>query len=80
MAARNRPGLSENTRKRIQATMLVKRLSSHALGEAEMTSTQIKAAEILLKKALPDLTAVEMDASVEGSVTLIDLLTHGRNS
>lgn len=60
MAARNRPGLSENTRKRIQTTMIVERLQKHLLGDIEMSPTQMRAAEILLKKTLPDLSAVEL--------------------
>lgn len=39
--------------------MLVKRLSDHVLGKQDMSQTQIKAAEVLLKKALPDLQAVQ---------------------
>ena len=58
MAARNRPGLSENTRQRIKTTMLVKRLMEHAVSDTEiMSQSQIRAAEILLKKTLPDLSA-----------------------
>lgn len=65
MAARNRVGLSENTRKRIQTTMIVKRLQDHILGEVEMNATQIRAAEILIKKTLPDLSQMTVDAEVE---------------
>ena len=65
MAARNRKGLSENTRTRIQTTMIVKRLEDHILGKVEMTSSQVSAASILIKKTLPDLQAVHVqkDAS-----------------
>ena len=65
MAARNRVGLSENTRKRIQTTMIVKRLQDHILGEVEMNATQIRAAEILIRKTLPDLSQMTVDAEVE---------------
>ena len=57
MAARNRPGLSENTRLRIKTSMLVKRLEDHVHGDVEISATQLRAIEILLKKTLPDLTA-----------------------
>lgn len=80
MAARNRPGLSENTRQRIQSTMLVKRLMDHVLGKCDLSATQVQAARVLLNKTLPDLSAVEMDAHIEGKVTLLDLLTNGRTS
>ena len=39
--------------------MLVKRLSDHVVGKTDMSATQLKAAEILLKKSLPDLASVE---------------------
>jgi len=70
MAARNRPGLSENTRKRIQTTMIVKRLEDHILSKPEivdgqlinkdlMTQSQVTAALGLIKKTLPDLQSTE---------------------
>lgn len=37
---------------------LMARLKKHADGEIEMTSTQLKAAEIFLRKTLPDLSSV----------------------
>lgn len=70
MAARNRPGLSENTRKRIQTTMLVKRLEEHILGNAEISSTQMRAIEILLKKTLPDLSSIEHTGDPENPIDL----------
>ena len=62
MAARTRRPLhDEKTRQKIQATQLIKRLTSHALGELEkpMEASQVRAAEILLKKTIPDLSNVE---------------------
>jgi len=50
----------DETRAKIQASQLLNRLQNHALGEVEMTPTQIRATEVLLKKTLPDLTSVEM--------------------
>ncbi len=60
MAARNRKGLSENTRARIQTTMIVKRLEDHILGKVEMKSSQVQAASVLIKKTLPDLQAIHV--------------------
>ena len=58
MAARTRRIFhDENTRLKIQATQLIKRLQKHALGEIELTTSQIKAIEVLLRKTLPDLAA-----------------------
>ena len=78
MAARNRKGLSENTRKRIQTTMIVKRLEDHISSKPElldgewvqkdlMTQSQVSAALGLLKKTLPDL--VSTDSTIEVVVT-----------
>lgn len=39
--------------------MLLNALSDHVLGKKEMKATQIKAAEILLRKVIPDLSAIE---------------------
>ncbi len=57
-------------RDKIQATQLVNRLENHALGDVELSRTQIKAIEILLKKALPDLSAVEHSGDDENPVTV----------
>ena len=76
MAARNRKGLSEATRSRIQTTMIVKRLEKHIFAKQEiedgvvitkelMTQSQVTAALGLIKKTLPDLSAVEHSGEVE---------------
>jgi hypothetical protein len=54
----------ERTRQRIKTSMLVNRLSDHVLGDASMSATQIRAAEILLNKTLANLTATELVGSV----------------
>jgi hypothetical protein len=65
MAARKRNWTPEKVRERIRTTMLVKRLQKYALGEkeqgadVELSQGQLKAIEILLRKRLPDLSAVE---------------------
>lgn len=40
--------------------MVIKKLMAHVLEDAEMSSTQIRAAEILLKKTVPDLSATQL--------------------
>jgi len=66
MAARDRIQHDENTRKKIQASQLINRLTNHALAEEEiMTSSQVNAAKILLGKILPDLKAMDIIADVE---------------
>jgi hypothetical protein len=55
----------EDVRKKIQAGQLVKVLQDHALtGEGEIPLSRMKAIEILLRKSMPDLSAVQMDANV----------------
>lgn len=42
----------------------------HANGECEMTPTQIKAAEILLRKSIPDLQAVTISGDAENPLVI----------
>lgn len=46
-------------REGIPVSLIIRKLGSHIAGRADLSPTQIRAAEILLKKSLPDLTAVE---------------------
>jgi hypothetical protein len=67
MAARLRKHHQEDVRTKIQATQLVNVLQNHALGipdqAGEMTPTRMKAIEILLRKTIPDLSAVTAEHS-----------------
>jgi uncharacterized protein YjiS (DUF1127 family) len=66
MAARiRRLELTDEWRAKIQTSMLLNRLSDHALGNCELSTTQIKAIEILIRKTMPDLQAVQMTAEVD---------------
>lgn len=67
MPARNRPGLSEATRKRIKTSMIVNRLHDHIVGKVEMSATQVRSAEILLKKTLPDLATIDITGTIDGN-------------
>lgn len=73
MAARNRPGLSENTRLRIKTSMLVKRLEDHAVGKVKMEATQVQAAKILLDRTLPVIRYDHISGSVELNHTFGDV-------
>lgn len=66
-----RPKHSDEIRAKIQATQLVKRLTNHALGEIELSATQIRAIEILLKKSVPDLSAVELTGAEGGPIEAV---------
>lgn len=59
MAARLHLKHQDEIRKKIQASQLINRLTDHSFGKVEMSSTQVKAAEILLKKSIPDLSQVQ---------------------
>ena len=65
MAARvNKIRHDEETRAKIKTSQLVNRLTGHVLGTVEMVPSQVTAALGLLKKTLPDLTAVEHSGEV----------------
>lgn len=74
MAARKAiPSLEqqERTRAAIKTTQLIKRLQLYALGEkdeqgviVDLDTGKLKAIEILLRKTLPDLSAVTMDGKL----------------
>ena len=70
MAARLRGHHSEEVRSKIQASQLINRLQCCALEDLELRPDQLKAIEILLKKSLPDLTAVEISGDPENPVSL----------
>jgi len=70
MAARLRKTHQDDVRTKIQATQLINRLTKHALGEVDMSSTQVQAIRILLDKSLPNLAAVEHSGDAENPVAL----------
>lgn len=70
MAARLRLRHQDEVRSKIQASQLVNRLTDHALGEVELSTTQVKAIEILLRKTVPDLSSVEMTGDADNPVQL----------
>lgn len=69
MAERLNPRHQQMVRDKIQASYLINRLHGCAMGEIEMTPVQVKAAEALLRKSVPDLKAVEHSGSVEVPVS-----------
>lgn len=67
MASRGRPLNSRQTasaRAAIGVHRIIQELTKHFEGKIDKTPTQIRAAEILLKKALPDLQAMELSGEV----------------
>ena len=63
--ARKRIWTPDIVRQRIRTSMITRRLTEHVLGNVEMTTSQVTAALGLLRKSLPDLTAVSHSGSVE---------------
>ena len=59
------PKHDEKTRAKIQTSQIINRLMKNINGEVEMSSSQVRSAEILLKKTLPDLQSVEHSALVQ---------------
>lgn len=71
MAARIRKHHQDEVRARIQTSQLVNRLTDHALGEVELSATQIRAIEILLKKSIPDLSSIEVSGDEENPLQFV---------
>jgi hypothetical protein len=59
----------DDIRRKIKASQLANRLSDHAFGKVELSQTQVRAIEILLKKCVADLSQVDGPAE-DGSHTL----------
>jgi hypothetical protein len=78
MAARSsKVILHEKWREKIRASMLINRLRNHVLGRLEMSNTQLRAAEILLSKVMPNLQATDITAlDSEGRDLAIALIAY----
>lgn len=69
MAATKRNAmLIEEARTKIKTTQLINRLQDHALKDTDLSNSQIKAIEILLRKSVPDLQAVTLSAPDGGPI------------
>jgi hypothetical protein len=51
---------AETWREKIGVSVLITRLEKHAKGEVDMTPTQVKAAQVLLDRVMPTLSASEI--------------------
>jgi hypothetical protein len=70
MAERLRKTHQEDVRAKIQTSQLINRLTDHALGKTELTATQVRAIEVLIKKTLPDLQAIAHSADEGTAIAL----------
>jgi len=59
------------TREKIKTSQLLNRLNGHVFDGIELSQTQLKAIEILLKKTLPDLTSIAMTGADGGALQVI---------
>jgi hypothetical protein len=67
MAATKRNSmLIAEARGKIKTTQLINRLQNHALGAVDLSATQVRAVEILLKKRIPDLTSMSVAGDDDG--------------
>ena len=51
---------NERVRDKIRASYLINRLMNHIEGKVELSMSQVRAIEILLRKSVPDLARVEV--------------------
>jgi hypothetical protein len=72
MAERLRKTHQDDVRAKIQTSQLINRLTDHALGAVELSATQVRAIEVLIRKTLPDLQAMAI-ASGDGNELSDDL-------
>lgn len=68
MAARINRMHSEQVRQKIQAAVLCQRLHDHAEGKLEMSSSQIRAAEVLLDRSVPKLSQIQHTGEDGGAI------------
>lgn len=57
-------------RERIKTSQLLNRLQGNALGEIELTPVQQRSIEILLRKTLPDLSAISLSGDPDNPLQL----------
>ena len=77
MAVRKTLSHDTKTREKIQTSQLINRLQDNAFGKVELSSGQLKSIEILLKKTLPDLSAVTIDGTGEEGAIVHEIVLRG---
>ncbi|PVX77178.1 hypothetical protein [Paraburkholderia unamae] len=74
MAARLRKTHQDDVRAKIQASQLVNVLQDHALGKTpDISASRLKAIEILLRKSVPDLSAVELSTDPDAPLVVTNV-------
>lgn len=67
-ATRRPTRVLEELRERIECGSLINRLQKHVNGLIELSPTQLRAAEILIKKVLPDLSSVSHSGDIDNPI------------
>lgn len=81
MAARIRKHHQDEVRERIRVSQLINVLENQALGEGEdLTPTRIKAIEILLRKSLPDLSAITISGDPDNPLEVVGMTKDQRDA
>lgn len=70
MATRLRAMHGDEIRAKIQTSQLINRLTNHALGKVDLSPTQVRSIEVLIRKTLPDLQSVQLTGPDGGPVQL----------
>jgi hypothetical protein len=72
MAARIRKQHQDEIRAKIQASQLINVLQKHAFDDSgvEFPTTRLKAIEILLRKSVPDLSAISIGGDADNPVAI----------
>jgi len=71
MAARLKKFHQEEVRTKIKTSQLIKRVQDYALGildDDDISTTRLRAIEVLLRKTLPDQTAVSVSGDAENPI------------
>ena len=72
MAARLNKLHADDVRLKIKASQLINVLQNHALNaDSEISMSRMKAIEILLRKSVPDLSAITLSGDDENPVKII---------
>lgn len=76
MARGRKPGfvMTDEHRTKIANSQILKALLEHVEGKREMSATQVSAGVALLRKVLPDMQAVSMDATVDAKAK-VEIIT-----
>lgn len=65
------PQHDERTRAKIQASQIINRLTDHLNGKCELSATQVRAGEILLRKVMPDLSTTHIEGRIDHGPVVI---------